>query len=147
MQYREKQQDLFATPPEYYLVHCISADFAMGAGIAVQFNRQFSMRDKLRAAFPDYLADWQVQGRSYDCLLEERVFNLITKERYYQKPTYQSLEGALKLMQKICRQRHIRLLAMPLIGCGLDKLQWPEVSAMIKTLFAQDDLEILVCIK
>ena len=53
MQYQEKQQDLFATPPEYYLVHCISADFAMGAGIAVQFNRQFSMRDKLRAAFPD----------------------------------------------------------------------------------------------
>ena len=147
MQYQEKQQDLFTVPDEYYLAHCISADFAMGAGIAVQFNRQFAMRDKLRAAYPHYLADWQAQGRCFDCLLEGRVFNLLTKERYFHKPTYQSLQGALTVMRDICRQQQVRHVAMPLIGCGLDRLQWLEVSAIIQKLFADDGLEILICIK
>lgn len=30
MQYKEEIRDLFSVPEEYYLVHCISADFGMG---------------------------------------------------------------------------------------------------------------------
>ena len=37
MIYSEEQRDLFSVSDDYYLVQCISADFAMGAGIAVQF--------------------------------------------------------------------------------------------------------------
>lgn len=33
MTYNERQQDLFSVSDEYYLVHCISADFGMGKGI------------------------------------------------------------------------------------------------------------------
>ena len=35
MRYREEVRDLFSVPEEYGLVHCISADFAMGKGIVV----------------------------------------------------------------------------------------------------------------
>ena len=147
MEFREEKRDLFSVPEDYYLAHCISADFAMGKGIAVQFNQHFDMRNKLQAAFPGYLATWQAQGRSFDCLLQGRVFNLITKERYYHKPTYQSLQGALEIMRDLCRQRQIQHLAMPLIGCGLDKLQWSQVSAIVQQVFAADEGQILVCIK
>lgn len=40
MTIREEQRDLFTVPTDYILVHCISADFALGAGIAKEFARR-----------------------------------------------------------------------------------------------------------
>lgn len=34
-----ENRDLFSVPKEYTLVHCISADFALGAGIAKEFAK------------------------------------------------------------------------------------------------------------
>lgn len=47
MLYSEVKKDLFLTDDEYQLVHCISADFAMGKGIAVEFNKKFDMKKKI----------------------------------------------------------------------------------------------------
>ena len=47
MKYLEIRDDLFKYDKEYYLVHCISRDFALGAGIAKEFNKRYSMREKL----------------------------------------------------------------------------------------------------
>lgn len=38
-------------------------------------------------------------------------------------------------------------LAMPKIGCGLDILEWNKVSEIIKDVFKDTDIEILVCVK
>lgn len=37
MNIKEEQRDLFTAPQGYYLAHCISGDYALGAGIAKQF--------------------------------------------------------------------------------------------------------------
>ena len=47
MIYKEEYRDLFTVPEDYYLAHCISADFGMGKGIVVEFNKQFDMKNKL----------------------------------------------------------------------------------------------------
>lgn len=73
MRYNEIKCDLFSLGPEYYLAHCISADFALGAGIAVQFNRRFDLHKKLKAEYPRYANYWN----GGTCLLEDRVFNLV----------------------------------------------------------------------
>ena len=99
MRYNEIKCDLFSLGPEYYLAHCISADFALGAGIAVQFNRRFDLHKKLKAEYPRYANYWN----GGTCLLEDRVFNLVTKSRYWQKPTYKSMSDALVAM---CRTRY-----------------------------------------
>ena len=36
-------------------------------------------------------------------------------------------------------------IAMPVIGCGLDRLEWSKVSEIIKEVFEGTDIEILVC--
>ena len=41
MIYKEEIRDLFSVPDDYYLAHCISADFGMGAGIVIEFNKRF----------------------------------------------------------------------------------------------------------
>ena len=38
MIYKEEKKDLFKVSSKYFLVHCISADFALGAGIAATFS-------------------------------------------------------------------------------------------------------------
>ena len=147
MEFREEKRDLFSVPEDYYLAHCISADFAMGKGIVVEFNRRFDMRNKLRAHYPDYLDQWQREKKRSGCILAGRVFNLITKERYFQKPTYETLRGALECMKALCVQKGVRRAAMPVIGCGLDRLAWEQVSAVIQDVFSDTGIEILVCIK
>lgn len=47
MNYMEMTGDLFAVPQGYYLAHCISGDFSLGAGIAKQFDEVYNMRFKL----------------------------------------------------------------------------------------------------
>ena len=48
-------------------------------------------------------------------------------------------------MKHICKTHNIKKIAMPLIGCGLDRLEWYKVSEIIKRLFSNTDIEILVC--
>lgn len=146
MIYKEEVRDLFSVPEDYYLAHCISADFGMGKGIVVEFNKRFDMKNKLRGKYVDWIRYWDNSGECRgDCLREGRVFNLITKRNYWSKPTYKTLTNALEHMNILCKANKIRKLAMPLIGCGLDGLKWDRVSEIIQKVFKDTDIEILVC--
>lgn len=142
MIYEERIQDLFTVEEDYYLAHCISADFAMGKGIVLEFNKRFDMKNKLKKIYPNYSFNKNVQ---YDCILVGRVFNLITKEKYFHKPTYNSMRGALEVMKQICIKKEVHKIAMPLIGCGLDRLKWENVSTIIQEVFKDTHIEIVVC--
>ena len=148
MIYKEEKRDLFSVPDDYYLAHCISADFALGKGIAVEFNKRFDMRNKLKNEFPNFIEEYmhwyKLDG---ECILIDKVLNLVTKERYYWKPTYKSMKQALEMMKRVCIANGIRKVAMPKIGCGLDRLEWKKVSETIKDVFKDVDIEILVCVK
>lgn len=140
MTYKEEIRDLFSVPDDYYLAHCISADFGMGKGIVTEFVKRFDMRNKLISQYQRY--DWQRKGY---CLISGKVFNLITKECYYDKPTYKTLTDALWDMRDYAVRYDIKKIAMPVIGCGLDRLKWCKVSEIIKEVFEDTDIEILVC--
>lgn len=71
---------------------------------------------------------------------------MITKERYFQKPTYKSLENSLKHMKEICIEFKINNLAMPKIGCGLDGLKWQQVAKIIDSIFTNSGINITIYI-
>ena len=124
---KEEQRDLFSVPHGYYFAHCISGDFALGAGIAVKFNELYNMRKKLKNTV-DYIHD--------NCaILIDNVFNLVTKRKYYHKPTYASLRESLEDMIETIETLEIEKIAMPMIGCGLDKLDWDIVKEIIEDVF------------
>lgn len=149
MTIREEQRDLFTVPKDYILVHCISADLVMGAGIAKEFTRR-GVKAQLQRDYQDIEVG--------DCLVSDTTgwraeFNLVTKEKYWQKPTYDSLKTALvnarinaKILALMNDDKPVKL-AMPKIGCGLDHLQWVKVKEIIEEVFANTDVEILVCVK
>lgn len=143
MIFREEQGDLFSEEimSEYALCHCISSDFALGAGIAKKFA---AMGVKKRLC-EVYSKLWQ--GRGYCLFVEVNgviVANLVTKERYFHKPTLDTLRQSLEELREQAAERNLKKLAMPKIGCGLDKLKWEDVSAVIKEIFGGTDIEILV---
>ena len=62
MIYKEEIRDLFSVPEDYYLAHCISADFGMGKGIVVEFNNRFNMKQILQMKYPEWLMFHQKQS-------------------------------------------------------------------------------------
>jgi hypothetical protein len=134
-----EKRDLFTVPQGYYLAHCISADFALGAGIAKTFDTVYNMRYKLFNFYDDY----NYEGG--DAVPIDNVFNLVTKKKCYHKPTYESVREALECMKEQMEILYITKLAMPKIGCGLDRLDWDQVYDIICEVFEDTDVEILIC--
>lgn len=134
-----EQKDLFTMPQGYYLAHCISADFALGAGIAKTFDNAYNMRYKLFRTYDHYVY------RGGDALPIDNVFNLVTKAKCFQKPNYESLREALEMMKEQIEFLSITKLAMPWIGCGLDRLQQDKVYDMICEVFEDVNIDIVIC--
>merc|ERR1719242_686713 len=85
--------DLFTSSESSSLCHCVSRDLGMGKGIAVLFKKKFGGVDALRK-----------QGAKIgECAILMRqsrfVYYLITKERYFHKPTYETITASIRYMR------------------------------------------------
>lgn len=142
--------DLFSSPEAASLyagsgcalAHCISADFALGKGIAKEFDQRYAVKNELRKIFTNFSEN--LVGH---CIYVRGVLNLVTKQFYYNKPSYETLRKALISMRNLCSVNHIRRVAMPCIGCGLDRLDWQQVEQIIREVFQSTDIKITVYIK
>ncbi|CAH1372302.1 unnamed protein product [Tenebrio molitor] len=136
---REITSDLFEMPEEYSLAHCVAEDMNMGAGIAVRFRRDFKKVGEL-------LNQRQRPGGLAILTHKDRfIYYLVTKRLSSGKPTYSTLFSSLKTLRGHVIANDVKKLAMPRIGCGLDRLQWENVKFMIEFVFAKVDVEIVVC--
>lgn len=133
------KKDLFDIPQGYCFAHCISEDFRLGAGIAVEFNNRYNMRKRLQEKFG---TNGNYIGKA---LKIDNVYNLVTKQKCFEKPTYQSLQKALEDMATQIKNENVEKLAMPKIGAGLDRLKWTIVLSIIKDVFKDIDVDITIC--
>ena len=132
----EKQGDLFTSDAS--LAHCISADLSMGKGIATLFKNKFGKVDKLAEQHVTpggcaYLKD----GNRY-------IFYLVTKDHYWNKPTYETLKNSLIACKNLCVYLKMTRLAMPRIGAGLDRLEWPKVLDIIHQVFDKTAIQVTI---
>jgi hypothetical protein len=132
-------KDLFTMPQGFYLAHCVNAHFELGAGIAKAFNSVYNMRAKLLKRYDSYVY------HGGDALLIDNVFNLVTKNTRWDRPTYDSLKESIETMKEYMELLDITKLAMPKIGCGLDRLAWDEVYDIIYEVFEDTDVDIVIC--
>lgn len=101
----EINDNIFNYSHQYY-AHCISSDYALGAGIAVQFDKLYNLRNRL----------YRVGNHSYpDCILVDNIFNLVTKNKYWDKPTYDTLKMSLIKLHDFVIWMSIKDLAIPRI--------------------------------
>ncbi|KAJ3660383.1 hypothetical protein Zmor_004833 [Zophobas morio] len=136
---REVFSDLFDAPEDYSLAHCVAEDMNMGSGIAVQFRHKFKRVD-------DLLNQYQSKGGLAILTDKDRyIYYLVTKTYSTGKPTYATLFSSLKCLKKHVVEKRVQKIAMPRIGCGLDRLDWPNVKFMVEFVFRDVDVEIVVC--
>ena len=152
MDYSEIQGDLFSNIKEGAgYAHCIANDGRYGAGIAPVFiDKIFNIRDKVLEALASN--PWTGKGKtvmikaSHDGV-NVYTFNMVTKEMTWYKPTYSTVEEALKDIKYLMLDEGIKELRLPRIGCGIDGLDWEVVSDMIKTMFKDTNIIITVYVK
>lgn len=121
-----------------YIAHCISGDFVLGAGIAKEIDKRYEVKKVLKSNpnFKKYQS-----GVGY-VLVTDKVFNLVTKEKYWEKPNYCTLEKCLETLMQMCIGHHLRSIHMPRIGCGLDRLDWKIVYPMIARVFKDSGIDV-----
>jgi len=73
------------------------------------------------------------------------IYYLITKEYSNSKPTYSTITAAIKKLRDFIITHGVKLLAIPRIGCGLDKLDWSIVRGIIVNEFQDARCTIKVC--
>ena len=128
--------DLFSCPSTHSMAHCISADCRMGKGIALMFKNKFGGILEIRAQHCRP-GDVAVLRRG-----ERFIYALVTKQKYSDKPTYDTLRRSLHVLKEHCAAHDVRHLVMPRIGCGLDRLSWDRVLAIIRSEFKDTAVKI-----
>lgn len=134
--------DLFQQPKDFSLAHCVAEDLRMGSGIAVEFKQQFKKVDDLMQQRPKQGGLAVLE----DSKNQRFVYYLVTKRESNLKPTYYTLWKSLCKMRDHIKEHEVKKLAIPRIGCGLDRLEWDRVKAMLELLFKDvEGFQIQVC--
>lgn len=142
MNYTEVYGNLFDVKSHYVFAHCISDDLALGAGIAKQFRQNYPKMVPTIAVDHVYRKS---NIRPYvDPKTGRKIYNLVTKKKFYNKPTRNNFNKSLISLKQEMIKNDEKFLAIPLIGAGLDKLDWSESSKYIQELFSDTDINIVV---
>ena len=72
------------------------------------------------------------------------IYNLVTKDKYFNKPTYNTILSSLSDMKKHAIKNDVKKICMPMIGCGLDRLQWIRVKDIIHDVFKDSNINVII---
>ena len=136
---REIQGNLFDAPRGSALVQCISADGKMPRGISVQFLKRFPSpkwkKLQLGSAVPI-----ETKGTL--------IYNLITKERFFEKPKAKVLAECLQGVKDQAQAKGIYFISMPLLGCGLDRLNYSrDLKPILLEIFSGTEYCVMVLVQ
>ncbi|KAG2393536.1 hypothetical protein C9374_007067 [Naegleria lovaniensis] len=138
--FSEKFGDLFSDENTDSLCHCVSEDLAMSKGIALIFKNKYGRVDELRKQ------NAKTGGLAVLHVPEDNryIYYLVTKPKYFLKPTYDTLLSSLKCMKQHAIEHNVTRISMPLIGCGLDRLLWPRVRNLLDETFGDLEMHLTV---
>lgn len=137
----ERYGNVFDLDNKYSLVQCISRCATMDAGIAKEYCRRYP---ELRGKVESYLREF-VGSRVVLCDMGDRyIINLVTKNKFYNKPSYVSMRLAVQEMVELCKIHNITNLGMSHIGCNLDRLEWEKVKEILNEETLDSGINILV---
>lgn len=108
----------------------------VSAGLAKTIEKYFGIREALKRAC------CKVGTAEYTKVCGRGIYNLVTKERYFEKPQEIDLKCALQDLKRQMIKYEEKFLAIPKLGAGLDRLQLSRVIALIFDVFSETDITI-----
>ena len=125
------------------IAHCVSSDFAMGKGLASTIARCYPELQELRKLPINTFPSGSLVTY-FDQHHQRFIYNLVTKRRFFHKPTYETLELGLQALKQHLKRHNIQELAIPKLGCGYDQLHWPKVFSILFKVFSGSNLTITI---
>ena len=121
--------------------HCISADAKMRKGFAETISNHISGLQeycyKSKAFVGSVIPFWDNDANRF-------IYNLVTKNKFFEKPTLENLRISLENMRGHALLNNVQIITKPKIGCGLDKLFWNEVLKTLKDTFTDSGILIQI---
>ena len=125
------------------ITHCVSSDFAMGKNLASTKACCYPELQELRKLPIDNFPPGSLA--TYFAQQHQRFFyNLVTKKRFFIKPTYGTLELSLQALKQNLQRHNMQELAFHRLGCGSDQLHWPKVFSILFNVFSGSNLKITI---
>ena len=131
---RFKVGDIVAEDAEA-LVNPVNCVGVMGRGVAFQFKRAFPENFR---AYADACDRGDVQpGKMFVFETGARtnpryIINFPTKRHWRSSSRIEDIEAGLNALGEVIRERAIRSIAVPALGCGLGGLEWSVVRPLIE---------------
>lgn len=122
------------------LVNTVNCVGYMGKGVALQFKKAFPENFK---AYEQACKKKQVKpGRMFvfetgSMLNPKYIINFPTKRHWRGKSRLEDIASGLKALVKEIRERNIRSVAVPPLGCGQGGLDWKVVRPMIEEALSE----------
>jgi O-acetyl-ADP-ribose deacetylase (regulator of RNase III) len=128
------------------LVNTVNCVGQMGKGIALQFKQAFPANYKAYEAACKLgeVSPGRMLVHDHGMLIQPRyIINFPTKRHWRGKSRIEDIDAGLITLIEEVRQRGIRSIAIPPLGCGLGGLDWNEVRPRIEAAFASlPDVEV-----
>lgn len=125
--------------PVEALVNTVNCVGYMGKGIALQFKQAFPANFRVyeAAAKAGAVVPGSMLVYDHGMLIQPRyVINFPTKRHWRGKSRMDDIDAGLAALVEEVRQRRIRSIAVPPLGCGLGGLSWDDVRPRIEEAFA-----------
>jgi O-acetyl-ADP-ribose deacetylase (regulator of RNase III) len=116
----------------------VAKDLGMGKGIAIHFKKKYGGTDELK--------NQNLQVGSTGVLERngKYIYYLISKTRSAGYPTLEDLKKTLQSMKEHAINHGVKMISMPRIGSGLDRLDWNDVKKTIDDVFKGTGIKIRV---
>lgn len=142
-----KQGNLLEAPAEA-LVNTVNVVGVMGKGIALMFKESFPENYRLYEAAckaGEVELGKMFVTREKDLVDDRWIINFPTKKHWRHPSKVEWIREGLSDLVRVIRQKGIRSIALPPLGCGNGGLEWTQVRREIETALVElDDVEILV---
>ncbi len=117
------------------LVNTVNCVGVMGRGIALQFKKEFPENFeayKVACNKKELQPGRLLVVKLNQMRLPRYIINFPTKRHWRAKSHIEDIESGLVCLVKEVRERHIKSIAIPPLGCGLGGLDWRIVRPMIE---------------
>ncbi len=141
------QGDIFTANTEA-IVNTVNCVGVMGRGIALQFKKKFpeNFKEYESACNREEVVPGKMFVYETGALFNPRIIiNFPTKRHWRGESKIEDIENGLIDLVRIIKEKNIKSIALPPLGCGLGGLDWNKVKVLIaKHLSILNDVEVLV---